>query len=95
MKQKNLDIRIRTNKFDSNRDLIRALGQEKIIFENSTVYNHDKTLLIDDIVIIGSMNLSDNALDNNREIGIVIPHNPDIIAQIEPLFQDKKFSTRE
>ena len=85
-KKRNLDIRILTNNMDSNRDLIRALGQDRIRFEDSRQYNHDKLLLIDDILIIGSMNLSDNALDNNREIGIVLT-DPSFIQQIEPLFK--------
>ena len=36
-------------------------------------YVHAKNILIDnDLLIMGSMNLSQNALDNNREIGILI-----------------------
>lgn len=89
IKQKHLDIRIRTNKMDSNRDLIRAIGQDHIIWEDK-IYNHDKMLLIDDTLIIGSMNLSDNALDNNREIGIILT-DPSFIQQVEPLFQNQKF----
>lgn len=89
IKQKNLDIRIRTNKNDSNRDLIRAIGQDKIIFEDK-IYNHDKLLLIDDILIIGSMNLSDNALDHNREIGVILIES-NFIKQVESLFQHSKF----
>lgn len=91
-KKKNIDIRILTNNFDSNRNLIRALGPDSIVFESS-LYNHDKLLLIDNILIVGSMNLSENALDNNREIGIVLT-DPSLIQQIEPLFQNKNFSRR-
>ncbi len=89
IKQRNLDIRIRTNKMDSNRNLIRAIGQDHIIWEDK-IYNHDKLLLIDNTLIIGSMNLSDNALDNNREIGIILT-DPSFIKQVEPLFQHQKF----
>ena len=85
IKQKNLDIRIRTNNSDSNRDLIRALGQERILFEDK-IYNHDKLLIVDDTLMIGSMNFSDNALDNNREIGIILT-DPRYIEQVEGLFQ--------
>ncbi len=36
-------------------------------------YLHTKNIMIDDTLLIhGSMNLSENSLDNNREIGIVI-----------------------
>ena len=83
-RKKNLDIRILTNKFDANRNLIRALGQDAIVFETH-VYNHDKLLLIDNVLIIWSMNLSENALDNNREIGIVLT-DPLMIQQAESLF---------
>jgi len=35
-------------------------------------YNHTKMILVDwEILLIGSMNLSENSLDNNREIGIL------------------------
>lgn len=85
IKQKNLDIRIRTNNSDSNRNLIRALGQERILFEDK-IYNHDKLLIVDDTMMIGSMNFSDNALDNNREIGIILT-DPRYIEQVQGLFQ--------
>lgn len=84
-KQRHLDLRIRTNKSDSNRDLIRAIGQDFIIWEDK-IYNHDKLLVIDDLLILGSMNLSDNALDNNREIGIILT-DPRYIDQVKHLFQ--------
>ena len=83
--KKNLDIRIRTNNSDSNRDLIRALGQERILFEDK-IYNHDKLLIVDNTLMIGSMNLSDNALDNNREIGIILTDSS-YIEQVKWLFQ--------
>lgn len=36
-------------------------------------YNHTKMILVDEkILLLGSMNLSDNSLDNNREFGILI-----------------------
>lgn len=45
-------------------------SQTKILHEP---YLHSKNILIDwDVLIMWSMNLSDNALDNNREIWIII-----------------------
>lgn len=36
-------------------------------------YNHTKMILVDDTtLLLGSMNLSSNSLDNNREIGAII-----------------------
>ncbi|MDD3868189.1 MAG: phospholipase D-like domain-containing protein [Candidatus Absconditabacteria bacterium] len=36
-------------------------------------YNHTKMILVDEkYLLLGSMNLSDNSLDNNREIGIIL-----------------------
>lgn len=85
--QSDKEIRIRTNNFDTNKDLIRYFGKENIIFENSKLYNHDKMMIIDNkILMIGSMNFSDNALDNNREIGIITT-NQKLIDQQYQLFE--------
>lgn len=86
--KQDLDIRIMTNNLDSNRELIRTLGSDHIVFE-SRLYNHDKLILSDNLLIVGSMNLSSNALDNNREIGIILtePHH---IQQAESLFTNWK-----
>ena len=49
-------------------------------------YLHTKNLLIDNKVFLhGSMNLSENSLDNNREIGIVI-EDPDVIEDFSRQF---------
>lgn len=49
-------------------------------------YLHAKELLIDHRLLIhGSMNLSSNALDNNREIGIMID-DPEVIKEFERQF---------
>ena len=65
--KKDLDIRILTNKLDTNRNLIRDLGQDPIKFDTK-IYNHDKFLLVDDMIVMGSMNLSENSLDNNSNL---------------------------
>lgn len=88
--QQLLDLRIRTNDMDTNRALIRSLWKDHIIFEKN-IYNHDKLLIIDEYLIIWSMNLSDNSLDNNREIWIILT-DTNFIKQVEPLFQDQKFN---
>ena len=47
------------------------LSEAVLLFENP--YIHSKTFLIDDkYLILGSMNMSSNSLNNNREIWIVI-----------------------
>lgn len=86
-KQSDKKIIIRTNDFDANKELIRFFWKENMIFENSKIYNHDKMIIIDNkILMIWSMNLSENALDNNREIGIVTTDKK-LIEQQEKLFQ--------
>lgn len=79
-----IDIRILSNKLESNRDLLRVLGSENIRFDTH-IYNHDKLTLVDNIVLMGSMNMSDNSLDNNREIGIILT-DPSIVDAVETLF---------
>ncbi len=85
--KKDLDIRILTNKLDTNRNLIRDLGHEHIRFDTK-LYNHDKFLLVDDILVMGSMNLSANSLDNNREIGIILT-DEEFITQGEEVFENR------
>lgn len=80
-----LDLRIRTNKFDANRALQSTLHPKHLLFETTT-YNHDKLMIIDDIVLVGSMNMSSNSLDNNREIGIIITDS-ELIEKISSLFE--------
>ncbi len=67
-----LDIRIRTNNMLENRDLLKYFGTG-VIIEPKTIYNHDKMIIVDqEKLFVGSTNLSQNALDNNREIGIIL-----------------------
>ncbi len=47
-------------------------------------YIHAKVIIVDwDRVFIGSHNLTTNALENNREIGIILRDRDDIVSQIE------------
>ncbi len=81
-----LDIRILTNNMESNDELIRYFGKKIVQFESPKQYNHDKMLIIDNQkMLIGSMNFSQNALDNNREIGIITTDTA-LIRQQEKLF---------
>lgn len=83
----NLDIRILTNNMQSNDDILHYMGNEVVRFENKKQYNHDKMMIIDNtILLIGSMNFSQNALDNNREIGIILL-DPNMITQQQHLFE--------
>ena len=86
-KKSNIDIRILTNNIESNNDLVRYFGKKIVRFEPSKQYNHDKMVIVDhQTMLIGSMNFSQNALDNNREIGIILLDKT-IINKQKKLFQ--------
>ena len=70
--KQSLDLRIRTNDTVDNYELVQRFGPDKVKLQKKP-YSHDKMLIIDGkYLMIGSMNFSDNALDNNREIGIIL-----------------------
>gem|GEM_PF-987903 len=51
-------------------------------------YPHTKLLLIDErYLMISSINLSTNSMDNNRELGIIVT-NPDAITYVKQTFAD-------
>ena len=51
-------------------------------------YLHAKVIIIDNTrVFIGSHNLTTNAIENNREIGIILDHRNDIVEQIQSDFR--------
>lgn len=84
-KKQLLDLRIRSNDTVDNYPLRDLLGP-KVVNLQKTPYSHDKMLIIDGkYLMIGSMNFSDNALDNNREIGIILT-DPKLIQQVEKEF---------
>ena len=57
---------------DSNTDLVRAFWPDHAK-KFTQYYNHTKMILIDHkILLLGSMNLSSNSLDKNREIWILL-----------------------
>lgn len=68
----NLDIKIIVSDTDSNTKIKQYFGT-KIIKLIKKPYIHAKMILIDqEYLLLWSMNLSDNSLDNNREVGIII-----------------------
>ncbi len=67
-----LDVKLLVSKTDSNNDLLKYFWP-LIARTLKNPYVHTKMILIDNkILLLGSMNLSDNSLDNNREIGILL-----------------------
>lgn len=84
--QHDLDLRILTNDMPSNYPLSDRLGPN-IVTLRKKPYSHDKMMIIDGrILLVGSMNFSDNALDNNREIGI-LSTDPKLVRQAGELFK--------
>ena len=75
--QRNLDVKIILPKDEKNR--VDAPGLETATRVLTKPYIHAKAILIDEqYLIISSINFSNNSLDNNREIGIIIT-NPEAI----------------
>lgn len=77
------EIQICTADNDSNRKRILEfpLWKWKTIRKP---YLHAKVIMIDDTrVFIGSHNLTTNAIENNREMGIILDQREDIVHQIE------------
>ena len=67
-----IDIRLSLSTSDHNYPLARYFGSQKVRIIKKP-YIHTKTILVDDqYLLLGSMNLSTNSLDNNREIWIII-----------------------
>lgn len=72
-KNQNTDIHIIVANTAENDDLTYQIPKKIRKKYNAKPYLHTKTILIDDkILLIGSMNLSTNSLDNNREVGIML-----------------------
>ena len=71
-KSSQVDMAIIVADTDDNYDFVSYFGPwiARIL---KTHYNHTKTILVDEkYLLIGSMNLSANSLDNNREIWIIL-----------------------
>ena len=80
-----LNMQIVVADLDTNRDMLYYFGP-KIAKALPKPYVHAKAMLIDDIYLyIGSINFSDNSMDKNREIGIIIT-NLDAIEKFKQQF---------
>ncbi len=80
-----LDVRLILSNNDHNYVLVRDWWKDVVTIKKRP-YVHTKMILIDDkYLIIGSMNLSTNALDNNREIGIIVTDKEIIAAFMQQI----------
>lgn len=83
-KSEHLEVRLVVGEYQSDGRLENLSTWAKIFDD---LYLHAKNILIDDTVLImWSMNLSTNALDNNREFGIIID-DPRLIKQFKGQFE--------
>lgn len=83
--KRKLDIKFVVADTENNNELLNYFGPG-VARKFTKYYNHTKMILIDDeILILGSMNLSDNSLDKNREIWIILI-DKEIISQFKKLF---------
>ena len=81
-----LDVRLVLSDTESNYLLVRDWWSDVVRIQEKP-YVHTKIIVIDEqYAILGSMNLSSNALDNNREIGIILTDKAligDLVDQIK------------
>lgn len=83
--KRKLDIRFVVSDTETNNDLLNYFGPG-VARKFTQYYNHTKMILIDDeILILWSMNLSDNSLDKNREIWILLIEK-ELINKFKKLF---------
>ena len=88
-----LDVRFVVAATETNDDLLEYFGPS-IVRKFDQHYNHTKIILVDDeILLLWSMNLSDNSLDKNREIGILII-DKDIINQFKKMFEKDRENSK-
>ena len=93
-KSKNLTFRAIFSDTDNNKKLPKYFWTSQVRLLKKP-YVHTKMILIDDeILLLGSMNLSANSLDNNREIWILLLE-PALITQFKNEFaQDRKLAEK-
>jgi len=73
----------------SSNDKLESYFWDKFVRRFTEKYNHTKMILVDDeFLILGSMNLSANSLDKNREIGIILIDENLISEFLEKFYQD-------
>jgi len=85
--KKDFDIRFVVSDTDTSDDLLNYFGPA-VARKFNIYYNHTKMVLIDDnILLLWSMNLSENSLDQNREIWILLI-DEDLIRKYKELFEN-------
>jgi len=89
-KQSWLDVQIVVADLDSNRDMLYYFWP-KVARALPKPYVHAKAMLIDDrYLYVGSINFSDNSMDNNRELWIIVTNREAIDAFKKQFLQDWK-----
>ena len=84
-KKTDLDLKMQFNDFPEMA-VVQSLFGRDVVHLQAKPYIHTKLIIIDHrYMIIGSMNLSSNALDRNRELGIIIT-DPQNIQDVEKEF---------
>jgi len=87
-KQSSLDMQIVVADLDSNRAMLYYFWP-KIARALAKPYVHAKMMLIDDkYLYVGSINFSDNSMDQNRELGIIVTNRSAIDAFKKQFVQD-------
>ena len=91
-KQKTLwisNVKIQLSKTSTNEQLLPVLGKSLHLF--SKPYLHAKMLLIDEkLLLLSSINLSSNSMDNNREMGILLT-DPIVIREFIEQFRKDSY----
>jgi len=91
-KQKSLwisNVKIQLSKTSQNEQLLAVLGESLHLF--SKPYLHAKMLLIDEkLLLLSSINLSSNSMDNNREMGILLT-DPIVIREFIEQFRKDSY----
>lgn len=91
-KSEEIDLAMIVADTDDNQDLISYFWPWKARMLQSN-YNHTKMILIDEkYLLLGSMNLSSNSLDNNREIWIILLDEKNISTFLKWFKEDWKKS---
>ena len=77
---------------DSNDNVLAYFGPEKVRYLTKP-YVHTKMILIDGkTLLVGSMNMSANSLDENRELGLLTLDSGVIENFLQQFDQDRKVS---
>lgn len=88
-KDPDVDLQIIVANTDDNDPLQQYWGPD-ILRRLRQYYNHTKVIIIDDeVMLLGSMNMSATSLDRNREIGVII-RDPQLIGQVQSGFDSDR-----